>query len=285
MARAFERLLRLQRGDLPRGLLLFAYLFLVIAAYLVGQVARDALFLGRFKASLLPFADLTLFLFVTAAVAVYVRAGRRLGLDRLLVGSLTLFGVGALALAVLARGSSRPWLFPVVYVWVGIFGVLAPAQVWTLANYVLTPREARRLFGFVGAGATLGATVGGVLSSAVARLFGAESLLVLVSALLLLATLPVRALWKRRPASVGGSAHAPRSRDGRAGQPPAGAGLAPPAGDRRDRGAVLVRDRGRGLAVQGHGAAGARRRRTPSPPSSARSTPGWAPCAWRRRCS
>ena len=94
MARAVERLLRLQRGDLPRGLLLFAYLFLVIAAYLVGQVARDALFLGRFKASLLPFADLTLFLFVTVTVAVYVRAGRRLALDRLLVGSLALFGVG-----------------------------------------------------------------------------------------------------------------------------------------------------------------------------------------------
>ena len=59
MARAFERLLRLQRGDLPRGLLLFAYLFLVMAAYLVGQVARNALCLGRFEASLLPFADLT----------------------------------------------------------------------------------------------------------------------------------------------------------------------------------------------------------------------------------
>ena len=49
MARAFERLLRLQRGDLPRGLLLFVYLFLVIAAYLVGQVARDALFLGPLR--------------------------------------------------------------------------------------------------------------------------------------------------------------------------------------------------------------------------------------------
>jgi AAA family ATP:ADP antiporter len=214
MARGVLRLLHLQRGDLSRGLLLFAYLFLVIAAYLVGQVARDALFLGRFKASLLPFADLTLFLFVTATVAVYVRVGRRLPLDRLLVGSLTLFGVGALALALLARGSSRPWLFPVVYVWVGMFGVLAPAQVWTLANYVLTPREARRLFGLVGAGATLGATVGGVLSSAVARLFGAESLLVLVSALLLLATLPIRALWRRRPGPLGGALHAPRAREG-----------------------------------------------------------------------
>ena len=214
MARALERLLRFQRGDLPRGLLLFAYLFLVIAAYLVGQVARNALFLGRFKASLLPFADLAVFFVVTAAVALYVRAGRRFGLDRLLAGSLVLFGVVALALAVLARGTPPAWVFPAIYVWVGVFGVLAPAQVWTLANYVLTPREARRLFGFVGAGATLGATVGGVLSSAAASRFGAESLLVLVSALLLLATLPVRALWRRRPASVGGTAHASRSRHG-----------------------------------------------------------------------
>jgi AAA family ATP:ADP antiporter len=214
MARAFERLLRLQRGDLPRGLLLFAYLFLVMAAYLVGQVARNALFLGRFEASLLPFADLTVFLLVTVAVALYVRAGRRLGLDRLLAGSLVLFGVVALALAVVARGTPSGWLFPVVYVWVGIFGVLAPAQVWTLANYVLSPREARRLFGFVGAGATLGATAGSVLSIALARRFGAESLLLLMAALLLLATVPVRALWRRRPATVAGSTHAPRSRHG-----------------------------------------------------------------------
>ncbi len=214
MTRALERLLRLQRGDLPRGLLLFVYLFLVIAAYLVGQVARNALFLGRFKASLLPFADLTVFLLVTVAAALYVRAGRRLGFDRLLVGSLTLFGGVALALALLARGTPPAWLFPVVYVWVGIFGVLAPAQVWTLANYVLTPREARRLFGFVGAGATLGATAGGVLSSALARPFGAESLLVLMAALLLVATVPVRALWLRRPAAVVGHAPAPRSSPG-----------------------------------------------------------------------
>jgi AAA family ATP:ADP antiporter len=209
-----ERLLRLQRGDLPRGALLFAYLFLVIAAYVVGQVARDALFLGRFDASLLPFADLTLFLLVTVVIGLYVRAGRRLGLDRLLAGSLLLFGGVALVLAVLAHGAPAAWVFPVVYVWVGIFGVLAPAQVWTLANYVLTPREARRLFGFVGAGATLGATVGGLLSSALARRFGAESLLVVTSASLLLATVPVRALWHRRLETADTAAPAPPSRDG-----------------------------------------------------------------------
>ena len=80
---------------------------------------------------------------------------------------------------------------------------LAPAQVWTLANYVLTSREARRMFGFVGAGATLGATVGGFISSALARRFGAESLLVVMAAL------PAgrdrrssRQLWRSRPAAL-----------------------------------------------------------------------------------
>jgi AAA family ATP:ADP antiporter len=214
MGRLLERLLRLQHGDLPRGLLLFAYHFLVVTAYIVGQVARDALFLGRFRASLLPFADLTLFLLVTVVVGLYVRALRRLELDHLLSGSLALFGGVALVLAVLAHGAPAAWLIAVVYVWVGIFGVLAPAQVWTLANYVLTPREARRLFGFVGAGATLGATVAGLVARTLARGFGAESLLLVTAVLLLLAAVPVRALWRLRPQAAGVAAPAPQGRPG-----------------------------------------------------------------------
>jgi len=202
MTRALERLLRLQRGDLPRGLLLFAYLFLVICAFLVGQVARDALFLGRFSASLLPFADISLFVSITVVVALYVRAGRRLPLDRLIAGSLLVCGVVSLVFALLAHRSSPAWLYPLVYVWVGVLGALAPAQVWTLANYVLTPREARRMFGFIGAGATAGATAGGFISSALARRFGAESLLVVMALCLLLAMALVSELWRSRPAAL-----------------------------------------------------------------------------------
>ena len=202
MLRTLERLLRLQRGDLHRGMPLFAYLFLVIAAYLVGQVARNALFLDRFAASRLPFVDVSLFLLVAVTIALYLRAGRRWGLERLLSGSLLLFGSASLLLAALADHVSPAWLYPVVYLWVGVFGVIAPAQVWTLASYVLTPREARRLFGFVGTGATLGATAAGFLSSALARRFGAESLLVLMAALLLAAVPLVHTLWRRRPEGV-----------------------------------------------------------------------------------
>lgn len=202
MLDALRRALPLQRGDFARGLLLVAYLFVIICAYLVGQVARDALFLGRFPAELLPYVDISAFALVAVVVAAYIRVGTRRGLRRVLRGSLLLFAASGAAFAVLARGQAPPWLFPVVYVWVGVFGVLAPAQVWTLANYVLTPREAKRLFGLVGSGATMGAIAGGFLSTAVARRHGAESLLFLMSGLLVSATALVEALWRRRPAGL-----------------------------------------------------------------------------------
>jgi len=210
MIEAVRRAFPVQRGDLLRGVLLVAYLFLVICGYLVGQVARDALFLGRFRAELLPYVDMSAFVLVGVVVAVYIRGGAAVGLHRVLRWSLLLFGVTGVVLAVLARGTPGGWLFPVVYVWVAVFGVLAPAQVWTLANYVLTPREAKRLFGFVGAGATMGAIVGGFLSTVVARAFGAESLLVVLAGLLFAAGAVVEVLWRRRPPTLEADAAADR---------------------------------------------------------------------------
>ena len=40
-----------------------------------------------------------------------------------------------------------------LHVWASVLGVLLPAQVWTLANYVMDDTEAKRLFGVVEAGA------------------------------------------------------------------------------------------------------------------------------------
>jgi ATP:ADP antiporter, AAA family len=211
---SLERALRLQRGDFPRAILLLSCLFLVISAYVVGMVARDALFLGRFSAGLLPYADLSVFVLVGVTVAGYIRAGRRADLRQLVRGSLLAFGLIGLAFAVLARRTHSPWLFPAVYVWVGIFGVLGPAQVWTLANDALTPREARRLFGLVGSGATLGAIAGGFLATFLAGRYGTESLLALVAVLLLAAAGLVGAVWRRRP--VAAAASEARDTDSRA---------------------------------------------------------------------
>jgi AAA family ATP:ADP antiporter len=202
MRELLKRAFPLQRGDLSRGTLLVAYLFFIISAYQVARVARDALFLGQFPATLLPYADITVFALVGVAVSAYVSIGERAGLRLTLVGSLVVFGLSGLAFAALHAWMNPTWLFPFFYVWVGIFGVLAPAQGWTLANYVVTPREAKRLFGLVAAGASLGATFGALLTRVVSRRVGAESLPVVMAVLVLIAAMIVEILWRRRPAGL-----------------------------------------------------------------------------------
>ena len=57
---------------------------------------------------------------------------------------------------VLHFGYQKGWILYAFYIWVAIFGVITTAQFWLLANHVFDAREARRLFGFIGAGAISG---------------------------------------------------------------------------------------------------------------------------------
>jgi AAA family ATP:ADP antiporter len=186
MNRWLERALNIHPGDLGRGVPLSASLFLTISAYVIGKVARDALFLTQFQAVQLPYADIASGVLVGFVVALYLQVGRRTSLGNLLVGSPLFFSATCALFWVLAHRSHPAWLYPVFYVWVGMFGVLAPTQVWTLANYLLTTREAKRIFGMVGGGAIAGWIFGGYLSKVVAKAFGTESLLLAMSVLLVI---------------------------------------------------------------------------------------------------
>src|SRR5687768_12224101 len=172
MSGVVERLLRLHPGEGRRGLLLFTYLFFIIASFVASKAARDALFLERYAATQLPFVDIAIALLVSVVVGIYIRIGRAVTLPALQAGSLLVLAANSLLFWWLSLRASSSWLFPVIYVWVGMFGVLAPAQVWTLANYVFTTRAAKRVFGLVGSGAIAGWIVGGFLTQRAAKDFG-----------------------------------------------------------------------------------------------------------------
>jgi AAA family ATP:ADP antiporter len=188
MNRWLERVLNIYPGDLGRGVPLSACLLLTISAYVIGKVARDALFLAQFPAVRLPYADIASGVLVGFVVVLYLRVGRRISLGNLLVGSPLFFAATFALFWVLTHYSRPTWLYPVFYVWVGMFGVLAPTQVWTLANYLLTTREAKRIFGMVGGGAIAGWIWGGYLSRIVAKAFGTESLLLAMAVLLVISS-------------------------------------------------------------------------------------------------
>lgn len=200
MSRLVERLLRLYPGEGRRGLLLFTYLFLIISSFVVSKAARDALFLERYTALQLPFVDIAVALLVGGVVAVYIRIGRRVALRTLQAGSLLFLAANSLLFWWLSvsRADIR-WLFPVIYVWVGMFGVLAPSQVWTLANYVFTTRAAKRVFGLVGSGAIAGWIVGGLFTDRLAERFGTENMLAGVALALALSAVLVVLIWRERP--------------------------------------------------------------------------------------
>jgi ATP:ADP antiporter, AAA family len=205
MKRWIERALNIHPGDLGRGTLLCSCLFLVIATYKIGGVAGPALFLSRFQAKQLAFADISSAVLVILVVAGYVRVARRVPFQALLLSSTLFFASNCVLFWGLIHYLHLAWLFPVFYVWVKIFGVLVPTQIWTLANYVLTTREAKRVFGMVGGGGIAGWIFSGFFSKTAAKRFGTESLLLGMVLFLLICTGLIVLIWRSGLVARGGA--------------------------------------------------------------------------------
>jgi len=222
MVRWVERGLNLRPGDLGRGALLCSCLFLIITSYVVGKVAGDALFLAHFNARELAYADICSAFVVALVIGAYVRFGRKLSVVKLLVTSMLFFASNCALFWVLSYTYRPAWLYPVFYVWVKTFGVLAPAQVWTLANYVLTTREAKRVFGLIGGGAISGWIFAGFFSRTIAKVFGTESLLAGMAFFLLLCAVLIVLIWRSGVVRLGGdqeeAAHAAQAGPGSLGE-------------------------------------------------------------------
>jgi AAA family ATP:ADP antiporter len=204
MKRWIERALNIHPGDLGRGTLLCACLFLVISSYVIGKVAGAALFLARFPARQLAYADISSSVLVALVVAGYVLIARRVPFLNLLVCSMLFFAANCgLFWGFAHYHAALTWLAPAFYIWVKIFGVLAPTQIWTLANYVLTTREAKRVFGMVGGGAIAGWIFAGYFSKVIARMFGTESLLLGMSLFLIICSGLIVFIWRSGRVAVG----------------------------------------------------------------------------------
>jgi len=193
-----NRIFNLRPGDLVRGLPLFGYYFLVIASYGMARSARDSLFLDQFKAVQLPYADIAIAALVGFIVAFYIRLGRKATLRNLQVASLLFFALSYFGFWWGLHTQKWIWLSPTLYVWVGIYGVVAVMQVWTLANFVWTTREAKRLFGILGSGGIAGGIAGGFITKWIAPRFGTESILLAIAIFVVISASLVILIWKQR---------------------------------------------------------------------------------------
>lgn len=188
-----------RKGEVPHFLpaaLVFLALFQVIGVYVALKAVRDSLFLHSFGAMQLPFVMLGIAVVVGLFSLLSIRLAKRFGTVAVTTGTLLFFATNLILFWRLS--STNPvWLPVVLYLWVGAYGVIAPVQVWTLANQVFSTRQARRLYGPVGAGGILGAIAGGVLTSSVAQGWGTLALLPLSALVLVTCSLSVVFLFAR----------------------------------------------------------------------------------------
>lgn len=210
MSSLSQRVLGLTPRELGRAFPLGAYLFLTMAGSVASKAARDAMFLDRFPATSLPYVDIAVAVLVGLIAGAYIRLGARTNLRNVQIASLLTFAATALVFWWSAREATGPGgspdstgvVFVLIYVWVGALSVLVPTQVWTLASFVMTTREAKRAFGLVGSGAILGWIFGGLATRELVDRYGTESTLLWVAVTLMLSAIIVWVVWRDRPAHL-----------------------------------------------------------------------------------
>lgn len=183
LLRILELVLPVRRGERSLTLALFLHGFFAVGAFLTGRSVRDALFLANADRSQLAWMYVLSALAVTASGLAYARLAVRVRRDAMAVGSALIFALTFALLWVLERTHAK-WVYPAIYVYVEVMGALALVQFWTLANELFNAREAKRLYGFIGAGGTFANIFVGLLGAKIATWFGASALLLFCAVLL-----------------------------------------------------------------------------------------------------
>ena len=178
---------RVKGGEGPTVIALTLNIFLILTAYYMIKPVREALILSvpggpEMKSYAAAGQALLLLLLVPAYGWLASRVPRMR-----LIDTVTIFFAACLVLFYfLIMGG-----FPVAiafFLWVGIFNLMVPAQLWSFANEIYSPEAGKRLFVLVAFGASTGAVFGSFLADEMIRYVGVYQML-LVAAGLLVVTL------------------------------------------------------------------------------------------------
>ena len=179
-------------------ILMFMYSFLAMTTYNIVQPVTRSAFIADFGAGNIPY----ILLAAGPAVGLLMHAYGRLDATLPKQWALPLLQIGLAAVLaafwLLFQTGSR-WVSAGFYLFGLLLGTLLVSQFWTLAHEIYDPRQARRLFGFIGAGFGLGGMAGAGL--VIAGPAGRDALL-LFSAGSLLATTGLAVAIARRERRV-----------------------------------------------------------------------------------
>jgi AAA family ATP:ADP antiporter len=104
-----------------------------------------------------------------------------------------------------AQGDMTRWVAASFYIWVSTFNILIISVFWTFMADIFSRTQAKRLFGFVAAGGTIGGIVGPAIATFLVKTVGNNNLMLISAGGFILTAVLVRLLSaeKRRMAVAG----------------------------------------------------------------------------------
>jgi AAA family ATP:ADP antiporter len=178
----------------------FAFVFVLMAAYYILKPVRDAM-ASDWSDSEVSWLW-TINLLVTLVVNLLYSLALSVG--RLKVVVPALYGFFALSFVGFALGSGgfadAQLVHKAFYVWVSVFSLFHVSVFWSFMADLFNKEQARRLFGFIATGASVGGLVGPLVPVFLAGAVSNNGLMV-IAALLLVLVIPLIALLERLKAT------------------------------------------------------------------------------------
>jgi AAA family ATP:ADP antiporter len=198
VSRLLRPIAEIRPGEATTAFLMFAYSFLAMTGYNVLKPVTRGLFISNLGADNLPWvqfgAGVVIGLIMQGYTRVISLVPRRWMIPVTLVGMV---GLLVLFWALFTGAGDARVVAAGFYLYGLILGILLISQFWTLANDVYDARQAKRLFGFVGAGSSLGGAAGASLTATFVEDYGSNSMLLLSASILTLCVVIVAWIIRR----------------------------------------------------------------------------------------
>jgi ATP:ADP antiporter, AAA family len=202
--RLLERIAGIRPGEARAALWSFAYFFCLLCSYYVLRPVRDEMGVAE-GLERLPWFFTATFVTMLAVAPIFGALAARYPRRTLLPVVYGFFIATILGFFVVLRGGLSPgWAPGAFFVWLSVFNLFVVSVFWSFMVDVWSDEQARRLFGFIAAGGSLGAILGPTLTAILVGLVGPVNLLPIAAGLLAAALVCVARLRRWAVARVTG---------------------------------------------------------------------------------
>jgi ATP:ADP antiporter, AAA family len=196
LQRLLSPIVDVRKEESLTAFLMFAYSFLAMAGYNTIKPATRSQFINQLGADNLPYVQLVAGLIMGFVIQGYTGAMRLLPRRWVFAATQGVMVVLLLLFWTLFK-TGKDWVAVAFYLWGVLAGSLLISQFWSLANDIYDARQAKRLFGFIGGGASLGGIIGAGVAGRYARVIGTNNLLLVAAVFLSVCGITVWAIAAR----------------------------------------------------------------------------------------